>query len=345
MKPKVRTVYRIDRAGSMSRLKKRQEPLPAPAANEVQLRLEAIGLNFADIFAIWGLYSATPQGSFIPGLEYAGIVEATGNEVTAYQPGDAVMGVTKFGAYASHLNIDQRYVLPLPQGWDLATGAAYPVQTLTAYYALLPLGDLQHGQTVLIHSAAGGVGLMANRIAKKFDAYTIGSIGSPHKTSVLQQEGYDQVLLRDKHFAQKLKACLQGRELKLVLECIGGKILRQSFEQLAPMGRLVSYGSAQYASRGKRPNYLKLLYHYLRRPKLDAQNLINQNKSFMAFNLIHLYDRVELMHRYLEEIARLELRPPRVGHRFDFDELPQALAFFQTGQSTGKVVVEAVGSN
>lgn len=335
-----RTVYRIPKAGSMSRLKRQEEGLPSPAPSEVRIKVKAIGLNFADIFAIWGLYSATPKGSFIPGLEYAGIVEAVGNEVSDFQIGDAVMGVTRFGAYTTHINVDHRYVLSLPKNWDFNTGAAFLVQVLTAYYALIPLGNLKEGQTVLIHSAAGGVGLLANRIAKKYNTFTIGSVGSSHKIDLLQKEGYDRAIVRSKSFPKDLKDSLGDRELDIVLECIGGDILRHSFEQLAPMGRLISYGSAQYASPGKRPNYLKLLYHYLRRPKLDAQNLINQNKSFMAFNLIHLYQKVEIMHELLSDIQQLALNPPLVGHTFSFSELHEALKLFQSGSTVGKVVVE-----
>ena len=153
------------------------------------------------------------------------------------------------------------------------------------------------------------------------------------------QEGYDCVIVRSKSFAKDLSDSLEGRELNLVLECIGGNILKDSFEQLAPMGRLISYGSAQYASPGKRPNYLKLIWHYLQRPRLDAQNLINQNKSFMAFNLIHLYQKVEVMHELLRDIQQLDLKAPLVGHTFNFGDLHQALTLFQSGKTVGKVVI------
>lgn len=334
-----RTVYRIDKAGSMSRLKPKQEELSPLGPTEVRVAVKAIGLNFADIFAIWGLYSATPEGSFIPGLEYAGIIEAIGKDVSDVKVGDKIMGVTRFGAYSTHLNIDHRYILPLPTEWDFDTGAAFLVQVLTAYYALIPLGALQEGQTVLIHSAAGGVGLLANRIAKKYNAFTIGSIGSPHKTELLEKEGYNRVIVRSHRFANDLAESLGERELNLVLECIGGDIFKASFAQLAPMGRLVSYGSAQYASPGKRPNYLKLIWHYLRRPRLDAQNLINQNKSFLPFNLIHLYQKVEVMHELLNDIQQLDLEEPLIGHTFDFGDLHEALTLFQSGKTVGKVII------
>jgi alcohol dehydrogenase len=335
-----RLVYQMPKAGNLNNLRQLAEKLPPPAPTEVQIAVKAIGLNFADIFAMFGLYSATPQGSFIPGLEYAGEIMAVGSDVPGWKAGDLIMGVTRFGAYASHLNIDHRYVAALPEGWDFAEGAAYLVQGLTAYYALHHLGNLQTGQSVLIHSAAGGVGLLANRIAKRSGAYTIGSVGSAAKLEKLKAEGYDQGIVRGKDFPQRLRESLQGRPLDLVLECIGGKIFQQSFAQLAPMGRLVSYGSAQYASPGARPNYLRLLYYYLQRPRLDVQNLMQENKALLPFNLIHLYERAELLHELLEEMKELGLAAPFVGHRFDFAELPEALRLFQSGQTMGKVVVE-----
>ncbi|MCB0629098.1 MAG: zinc-binding dehydrogenase [Saprospiraceae bacterium] len=193
---------------------------------------------------------------------------------------------------------------------------------------------------MLIHSGGGGVGLMANRIAEKYDAFTIRTIGHPDKTSLLQQEGYDRIIVRSKHFEEDLKQALDGRPLHLIMECIGGKILKIGYQQLAPMGRMISYGSARYASVSNRPNYFKLLYYYLTRPKIDPQTMTSENKSVMAFNLIFLFHQAELMHQILEEIRQLELKKPLVGHRLPFDQLKEALLLFQSGRTTGKVVLE-----
>jgi NADPH:quinone reductase-like Zn-dependent oxidoreductase len=334
-----RTAYRL-KAGSLANMQANKEDLPPPAAGEVTVAVRAIGLNFADIFAIWGLYGATPEGSFVPGLEYAGEVAAVGEGVKSVQVGDRIMGVTRFGAYASHLNIDARYVIPLPAGWSYEEGSAYLVQVLTAYYGLKQLGAIQHGQTVLIHSAAGGVGIWANRIAKQYEAYTIGSVGSPHKLDFLRQEGYDEGIVRSQNFKKDLENALDGRELHLIMECIGGKILEQGYEILAPQGRMIVYGSARYGSVGNRPNYLKLLYYYLTRPKIDPQKMPEHNKSVMGFNLIWLYDRAELMHQLLGELSQLSLGKPHVGHTFEFQELKDAILKFQTGKTIGKVVVK-----
>jgi len=233
-----REIYQL-KAGKIDNLKLLSDELPDPAPHEVTIEIKSIGLNFADIFAIWGLYSATPKGDFIPGLEYAGIVHKVGKNVDNVKVGDRIMGITRFGAYASHLNIDSRYVMPIPTGWNFQEGAAYLVQVLTAYYGLHNLGNLQENNTVLIHSAAGGVGIWANRIAKLKNAFTIGSIGSSHKETFLKKEGYDEVIVRRDDFAQKLKTALGERELSVVMECIGGKIFEAGYEALAPMGRMV----------------------------------------------------------------------------------------------------------
>jgi alcohol dehydrogenase len=328
------------KAGNLNNIQLVENDLPDPAAGEVTIAIKSIGFNFADIFAIWGLYGATPKGVFIPGLEYSGVVTKTGAGVTNVNVGDKIMGVTRFGAYTTHLNIDARYVLPLPESWSFEEGAAYLVQVLTAYYGLVYLGNLQKEQTVLIHSAAGGVGIWANRIARKYEAFTIGSIGNASKIDFCKKEKYDKVVVRSDNFSNDLKAGLGDRELNIVMECIGGKIFQQGFDILAPQGRMIVYGAARYASVGSRPNYLKLFYQFLTRPKIDPQKLPEMNKSIMGFNLIWLYERAELMHELLKDLGEMNLGKPHVGHTFPFEELKEAIYLFQSGKTIGKVVLQ-----
>jgi len=335
-----RSVYRITRTGNLNNLRLLDEDIASPSDNEILIQVKAIGLNFADIFAMYGLYSATPGSNFIPGLEFAGIVLECGPAATGFSPGDEVMGITRFGGYSSHLLIDPEHLVHLPQGWNLSEGAGYLVQVLTAYYALFELGNLQPDQTVLIHSAAGGVGLLANRFAKKSNAFTLGSIGSATKRDLLVQEGYDRIIVRDRDFATRLKEALAGRPLHLVLECIGGRIFRQSYDALAPQGRLVVYGSAHYASPGARPNYPRLVWKYLSRPRLDPMEMVELNKSVMGFNLIWLYHQTDYIRNLLSKMSLIDIGKPLIGHRFPFSQLPQAVRLFQSGKTTGKVVVE-----
>jgi alcohol dehydrogenase len=326
--------------GNLATLKLETFDLQPPAAGEVRVAVRAVGLNFADIFAIWGLYKAAPKSLFTPGLEYAGVVEALGAGVTGLAVGQKVMGVTRFGGYASHLNSDARYVIPLPEGWDFATGAAYPVQTLTAYYGMKNLGSLQQGMTVLIHSAVGGVGLQALQIARAYDCFTIGTVGSASKAETGLRAGYDRMIVRGPDFEHQLEEALGGRPLELVMDSVGGRYFTIPYKMLAPMGRIIVFGSARYTTVGDKPNILHLLRHWLTRPKIDPQALPNNNTGILGFNLIWLYERAPLMHQLLGELSALRLSAPHVGHRYPFESAREAIRMFQTGKTVGKVVLE-----
>ncbi len=334
-----RQVYRLSRAGSLRRLRLMEEEIALPAANEVTVSVRGIGLNFADVFTILGLYKAAPKRDCIPGIEFSGDIVAVGSGVPGLHPGQRVMGSIRFGAYASVLNIDHRYVVPLPAEWDYAEGAAFIVQALTAYYALHSLGNLRAGQTVLIHSAVGGVGLNAHRIAKRSGAFTIGTVGSREKVALATQEGYDRVIVRSRAFREDLRRALEGRPLDLVLDAVGGRVQRESFAMLATTGRLVAYGLSEFASHRATPNYLLLARRYVSMPRYHTLGLIESNKSILGFNLIWLYDRVDVLKEMLFQIQHLRLPPPHVGASFPFNRLVDAVRALQSGKTTGKVAV------
>jgi alcohol dehydrogenase len=334
-----RKSFRISKAGSLNNIKLVEEKLREPEENEVTIEVKAIGLNFADLFAIQGLYSATPKGSFIPGLEYSGMVTKKGKNVLDYEIGMRVMGTIRFGAYTTHLNIDPRYIIKLPEDWSFEEGASFIVQSLTAYYSLVELGNIKQDYTVLIHSAAGGVGIYANRIAKIYNAFTIGTIGSESKRNFLINEGYDEIIFRSNNFSKKLRHILEDRKLNIVLESIGGKIFEDSFKLLAPSGRIIIYGGAQFMSHSAKPDYLKLIPKYLFRPRVDPLSLSNLNKSIMGFNLIYLWDRPNELKVMIKNILEMNLKKPHIGKVYSFRNLMEALRYFQSGRSIGKVVV------
>jgi alcohol dehydrogenase len=333
-----RKAHRVLKPGSINRLKLVEEDLPVLKEGEVSINVKAIGLNFADIFAVKGLYSATPDGPFIPGLEFAGDVIDPGS--SELRKGDRVMGVTRFGAYTDHLNIDHRYVAHLPADWSYSDGAALQVQAFTAYYALVPLGNIREGDKVLIHSAAGGVGLWANRIVKKKGGYSIGTVGSDSKFGLLENEGYDKYLVRGKDFRENYLKQVGDVKPNIVLESIGGKVLMDSYKQMDRMGRLITYGSAHFATDTKGVNYIPILWKYFRRPKFDPLKMVTSNKSVMGFNLIWLFDKAHLYSEYLNEILEMDLGKPIIGHTYSFEQAREALVHLQTGKTTGKVVLE-----
>ncbi len=334
-----RKSYRISKSGSLNNMKLIPEEIKKPADNQVTIKVCAIGLNLADVFTIMGLYKAAPKNDFIPGLEFSGVIVDKGSDVEDFNLNDKVMGVIKFGAYTTHITLDYRYVIKIPDGWSFEESASFLVQALTAYYALVPLGNLKKNQTVLIHSAAGGVGIYANRIAKKYSAFTIGTVGDPSKVELLKKEGCDEIIIRGRNFKEELKQKLNGRYIDIIMEAVGGRVQKESFEMLAPTGRMVAYGLSQFAPHGPYPNYLKLLIQFLSRPRYDTLDLIESNRSVLGFNLIWLYERVELFKEMISKLEDLHLDKPFIGHVFPFDKLPDAVKKFQSGKTTGKVVV------
>jgi synaptic vesicle membrane protein VAT-1 len=344
-------------AGSLARLARVDEPLAPPGPGEARVRVEAIGLNFADVFACLGLYSATPTGAFVPGLECAGTVESLGpprpapdaSSAPQYaaQVGDRVMVLTRFGGYATALNADTRYLLPVPGEWSFAEAAAFPVQAITAWYGLVQLGGLRAGHSALIHSAAGGVGLHALSIVERVGARAIATVGREDKAAFLGRSrgiSREHVIVRDRRrFGQQLDAALAAigaTGFDVVLDAVAGPYVMPALRRVRPEGRYVIFGAADFMPAGVRPNWARLAWQYLTRPRLDPLRLIDRNRGVLGFNLIWLFAGAERLPEAIAGVRRLVGAAPHIGARFSFDELPHALAALQSGTTTGKVIVE-----
>jgi len=331
-----RQVWRTHKAGAIQRLVQVEESLVALKADEVQVEVKAVGLNFADIFALTGLYSATPEGSFIPGLEYSGVVTQVGFDCKKFKLGDRVMAVSRFGGYASVVQGKEAYLVLLPRDWSFSQGAAYLTQTLTAWYALNDLGNIKAGQDVLIQSAAGGVGLQAMKLVKALGGNPVGTVSSQKKVDFLAELGFES-WIREASFKTQLADKKQSFDL--VLDAIGGEVQQASFNALNPMGRLVVFGAAEFTPGKNRPNYLTAAWKFLRRPKYDVMDMISENRSVMAFNLIWLWDQVDIMQALLKDMMAVEITPPYVGHQFTFDQAHEAIDCLRSGKTIGKVVL------
>lgn len=351
--PLRRDVWRIDRAGSLDRLTRRTEDLPDPLPGQARVAVRAIGLNFADLFACLGLYSATPKGSFIPGLEFAGLVEAVGPTASrgeapgVIRPGDPVVGLTRFGGYATAVNVGLQYLRPIRPGWTLAEGAAFPVQALTAWYGLVRLGAPERGHVVLVQSGAGGVGLNALAILAAIGARPVAVVGREDKRQwLLAHQGLapEHVLVRDRRtFGADLDRALAAMGesgFDVVLDAVAGPFFQPAYDRLRPEGRMVVYGAADFMTPGARVSYPRLALRYLRRPRIDPLRMVSDNRSVMGFNLIWLWDRAERLREAYDGLETLITGPPVVGQRFAFADAPAAMRALQSGASVGKVVLE-----
>jgi len=319
------------------------------------VRIQAVGLNLADVFACLGLYSATPKGPFVPGLEFAGVIEELGPPdderggatATSLGPGDAVFGMTRFGAYATAINAHVRLLGRIPRGWSAAEGAALPVQGLTAWYGLVELARVERGEVVLVSSAAGGVGLLALAILRALGARVVGTVGREEKRRFLiEARGLspDQVIVRDRRrFGDQLDRALAAmgvRGLDVVFDAVAGPFLEPAFSRLRPRGRLVVFGAADFMPRGRSRLDPRLLVKYVRRWRIDPLWLMTRNRSIMGFNLIWLGGQAGRLPEGYAALERTCVEPPFIGRRFPFDEAPAALGFLKSGESMGKVVLE-----
>jgi NADPH:quinone reductase-like Zn-dependent oxidoreductase len=327
--PITRDAWRVEQTGSLDALRLQCSTLAEPGPGEVTVSVRAAGLNFADVFACLGMYSATPPVPFTPGLEVAGVIEAVGPAETngapghgpGWQPGDRVIALTRFGGYATALNAGARYVRPLPAGWSFTEGAAFPVQALTAWYALHTLAHVQSGEVVLVHSGAGGVGLNALALLRSCAARAVATVGSEPKRRILVERAHlapEQVIVRDRRrFASQMDEALRAlgaSGFDVVLDGIAGAFFMPAFRRLRPEGRMVIFG---------------------------ASDMISSNRSVMAFNLIWLWDRVDRLNALYGPMAAVLRDPPLVGREFPFAEAPAALRFMKTGESVGKIVLGA----
>lgn len=218
-----------------------------PGPGEVRVRNRAVGLNFVDVYFRTGEYTP-PHLPFTPGNEGAGEVVAVGGGVEDFAPGDRVAYVMTLGAYAEESIVPAHFVIHLPDSIDLETGAAMMLKGLTAQSLLRRTFRVEAGHTVLVHAAAGGVGLILTQWAKHLGAMVIGTVGSPEKAELARKNGCDYVIeYRKEDFATRVKEITNGEGCHVVYDGIGKATFPASLDCLRAFGYFVSFGSASGA--------------------------------------------------------------------------------------------------
>ncbi|MED5076022.1 quinone oxidoreductase [Geobacillus stearothermophilus] len=219
---------------------------PLPSGRQVVIEAEAIGVNYADTARREGRYVVPTPLPFVPGTEVAGIVREVGPDVESIRPGQRVVALIESGGYAEFVAVDERAVVPLPDGMDARQAAALPVQGLSAYHILKTMGRLEEGETVLVHAAAGGVGTIAVQLAKRFGAkMVIATASTEEKRALAARLGADVTIDYTKDgWAAEVMEATDGRGVDVALEMAGGDVFHQTLDCLAPFGRLVVYGAA-----------------------------------------------------------------------------------------------------
>jgi NADPH:quinone reductase-like Zn-dependent oxidoreductase len=325
----------ITRHGPPEVLKVEERPDPQPGAGEIAIDVKAAGVNFADTMARIGLYPDAPKPPCVIGYEVAGTVAALGEGVDAFAVGDRVMAGTAFGGYAERAVTRASDAMPLPENLSFIEGAAVPVNYATAWAALIQYGGLQPGQKVLIHAAAGGVGIAATQIAKRVGAEVFGTT-SPAKHEAIRAQGVDHPLDYTRSGWER-----NVPKLDLVMDAIGGPSFRRSYNLLRPGGRLICFGASAVVSGNKR-NLVTAARTALRMPRFGLIKQMSDSKAVIGLNLKRLWDE----HGTIEQWAA-PLRPllddgtirPVVADTFSFERAGDAHRMLTERRNVGKVVL------
>jgi NADPH:quinone reductase-like Zn-dependent oxidoreductase len=309
---------------------------PVAGAGQVVVDVAACGVNFADTMARVGLYADAPKPPMIVGYEVAGTIAAVGEGVDASRVGERVMAGTQFGGYASRVAVPAADVVPLAEWLSFEQGAAIPVNYATAWAGLVGYGSLRPGEKVLIQAAAGGVGIAATQIAKRFGAEVWGT-ASPAKHDAIVANGVDHAVdYRKDGWWEGLPP------FDLILDAIGGRQFRRSYRMLRAGGRLVAFGASS-VSQSQRRNLLRAAPEAL--PMLRGFNLIDQmqsSKAVIGLNMLTLWkDRgtLEPWTTPLQDLIEDGTVRPVVSDAVPFDNAPEAHRIIGERRNVGKVVL------
>ena len=333
----------ITRAGPPEVLRVKEAPDPQPKGDEVRIRVEASGINFADIMGRMGVYPDLPPIPVVPGYEVSGRVDAIGAGVDKTWVGRDVVALTRFGGYADVVCVPGKQVFVRPVALSALEGAAVPVNYLTAWQLAVVMGALKANETVLIHSVGGGVGIAATQLAKHIGARVIGT-ASAAKHDELRAFGVDHLIdYRTEDFEVRVREITNGRGVDLILDAVGGESFKKGYRVLAPAGRLGMFGVSSLAS-GKQRNVSALLSMLVNTPwfQFNPLRLMNANKGVFGINLGHMWGEVDRLRQWTETLMELAARgviKPKVARSFRFDEAAQAHHFIQDRRNIGKVLL------
>ena len=322
-------------AGGTEVIEFRDLPTPEPGPQQIRVRVRAAGLNRADILQRKGYYPAPPGWpSDIPGLEYAGEVEALGPGVTRWRPGDRVAGLVGGGAHAEDVVVHEDETMEVPAGLSFTEAAAIPEAFLTAYDALVTRGRVQPGERVLIHAVGSGIGTAACQLAKHFGATVLGTSRTASKLERAREYGMDEGILTGRENPPGSPLLVpDSRPINLILDFVGGPGFADNLALLALRGRLVLLGTLAGAKA-------EVNLSVILRQRLEIIGTVMRSRL--------LEERAPLVREFAERMLRLFENPtvpeppalrPVVGATFPMSALARAHEAVEGNETFGKVVL------
>jgi NADPH:quinone reductase-like Zn-dependent oxidoreductase len=332
----------ITKAGGPEVLEVREAPDPTPGPGQVRIRVKAAGLNFAEVMARQGLYPDAPKTPFVAGYEAAGVIDAVGEGAKGLAVGTRVMAMSRFGAHADTLIANAQLVVPIPSAMTFEEAAAIPVNYITAYHMLFRVANLRPQSKVLIHMAAGGVGIAALQLCRTVLGVTTFGTASASKHEAIRAQGCDYPLdYRATDYGEEIRRATNGKGVDIILDALGGKDWKKGMELLRPAGLLIAFGFANMASGDKR-DIFHLISESVQIPLFTPLGLMNNNRGVAGVNIGHLWDELDLLHEELSAVLDLynagQIKP-QVSDVVPFDRAADAHRIIQSRKNIGKVIL------
>ena len=329
----------VTKHGDPDKMEIQDVSMPTPGPSEICIKVSKAGINFADILSRMGLYPGAPKPPFTPGMEVSGTIHELGPDVEGFEVGDRVVGSGTNGGYAEYTVSNCKGVFKIPKDVSFEVAASFPAVYLTSYLMIIHPGDLQPGESILIHGAAGGVGLASIELAKIAGAKTIFGTCSPSKHEFIQERG---VLPVDKdNFLAEIMQWTDDKGVDLVLDPIGGEHLMQSYRCLGSGGRVCSFGISDMAP-GKKRSHWHRIKSWLSFPKFDPLKMMTSNRGVFGIHLGRWknWEHLDKARKDLMGWISEGKISPHVDKVFPSEKVSDAHHYIQDRKNIGKVLLD-----
>ncbi len=309
--------------------------------NQVRIRVHRAGINFADLMMRQGLYGSAPKFPFTPGYEVSGVISELGPGVKNLQINQRVIGLTGFGGYSEEVIIDSMRVILIPDNVSFDQAAAIPVTYCTAYHMLIYLGNLQKGDSVLIHHAAGGVGTAAAQLCQTYGAGMIIGTASESKKEFVESLGMYFIDKDKEDFVDICKGLTDGHGVHQALDPVAGKNLLKSYKSLRNGGKLHIFGASSAVPRKTRSIFaaLKMIKTT---PKFNPLDMMNSNKSIFGVHMGRIKDE-EIFRKHLLVLSELMSKSsinPIIDSVWRFEKVSEAHMHMHNRKNCGKILLD-----
>ncbi|TGL61379.1 zinc-binding dehydrogenase [Leptospira sarikeiensis] len=312
-----------------------------PSSGEVRISVKASGLNFADIMTRMGVYPDAPPYPCVMGYEVSGIIDKISSGIDPSWLGKEVLAITKYKGQAEQVIVPIDQVFEKPPTMSFEQAAAFPVNYLTAYLILSAMGSLQSHETVLIHNVGGGVGLAALEISNHIGAETFGT-ASQRKHEFLKKKGLKYAIdYRNQNWKDELMKLTNGRGVDLVLDPIGGKNLKQSYQSVSSTGRVGLFGLSVVTEPGLGGTFQKLKMLF-QTPIFHPFQFLLSNKGVFGVNMARLWHEKKKVRIWADILLSGQKEGwinPHVDKVFKFDQVGEAHQYIESRQNIGKVIL------